>query len=95
MKLFGIEWRKPSFNEFTAASVMAVGLWVAAVGFAYASHHALDAGEAGALLTLCVWGCVGSRVGLDMGRSRRHVIAHIGVSALLLGVYQGALAMVA
>ncbi|MEO7114743.1 MAG: hypothetical protein ABIZ18_02670 [Caldimonas sp.] len=95
MKLFGIELRKPSFNEFTSATVMGVGLWVAAIGCAYASGHALDAGEAGALLMMCVWGCVGTRLGLDMGRSGRHVVAHIGVSALLLGLYQGALALVA
>ena len=74
---------------------MAVGLWVAAIGFAYASGHALDSVEAGALLMMCAWGCIGTRLGLDMGRSGRHVAAHIGVSVLLLGAYQGAFALVA
>lgn len=95
MKFFDIELHKPSFNEFTAATVMAVGLWIAAIGFAYAGGHALDAGEAGALLVMCVWGCVGTRLGLDMGRNGRHVAIHVGVSALLLGLYQGALSLVA
>ena len=95
MKLFSIELRKPSFNEFTAATVMAVGLWVAAIGIARASGHALDAGDAGALLVMSVWGCVGTRLGLGMGQGGRHVIANVGVSALLLGLYQGALTLVA
>lgn len=95
MKLLGIEIRKPSYHEFTAATVMAVGLWVAAIGCAYASGRALDAVEAGALLMMCAWGCIAARIGLDMGRNSRHVIVHVGVSALLLGFYQGALALVA
>src|SRR4051812_45895153 len=36
MKLFGISLRKPTFNEITAATVMAVGLWVAFVGGSFA-----------------------------------------------------------
>ena len=36
MKLFGIPLRKPSFNEVTAATIMAVGLWLACLGGAVA-----------------------------------------------------------
>lgn len=93
MTLFGIDWRKPTFNEFTAATVMAVGLWTAAIGFAYAAGHALDTTEAGALLVMCVWGCIGTRLGLDMGRDSRHVAVHVGVSAVLLGLYQAAVTL--
>jgi hypothetical protein len=95
MKLFGIELRKPSFNELTAAAVMAVGLWVAAVGLARASGHALEAGDDGALLVVSVWGCVGARLGVRLDRGGRHLAAHFGVGAILLGVYQAALALAA
>ena len=95
MKLFGIELRRPSFNEFTAATVMAVGLWIAAIGLAHASDHGLDAGDAGALLVVSLWGCVGARLGLRLSQGGRHLVANVGVSALLLGLYQGALALAA
>ena len=95
MTFFGIELRKPSFNEITAAAVMAVGLWVAAVGVAHASGHGLAAGDAGALLVVSLWGCVGARLGLGLGQGGRHLAANLGVSALLLGLYQGALTLVA
>jgi len=95
MTLFGIELRKPSFNEITAATVMAVGLWISAVGLARATGHALEAGDAGALLVVTVWACVGARLGLGVDKGRRHLAAHLGVSAALLGLYQGALVLVA
>ena len=47
MTFFGIELRRPSFNEVTAATVMAVGLWVAVIGLAQVSGHALQARDAG------------------------------------------------
>ena len=50
MTFFGIELRRPSFNEVTAATVMAVGLWVAVIGLAQVSGHALQARDAGAVL---------------------------------------------
>jgi hypothetical protein len=90
MTFFGIELRRPSFNEVTAATVMAVGLWVGAVGIAQASGHALEAGDAGALLVVAIWGCVGTRLGLKVGSGGRHLAANIGVSAVLLALYQGA-----
>ena len=48
MTLFGIQLRKPSFNEITAATVMAVGIWVAVIGLAKATGQALQASDAGA-----------------------------------------------
>lgn len=93
MTFFGIELRRPSFNELTAATVMAVGLWVAAIGLAQASGHGLQARDAGALLVVAAWGCIGARLGCGVGRGGRHLAAHVGISAVLLGLYQGALVL--
>jgi len=95
MTFFGIQLRRPSFNEITAATVMAVGLWVAVVGLAQATGYALEARDAGALLVVAVWGCVGTRLGLKVGSGGRHLAANLGVSAVLLAVYQGALVLAA
>ncbi|MEO8835784.1 MAG: hypothetical protein ABI364_03505 [Caldimonas sp.] len=95
MTFFGIELRKPSFNEITAATIMAVGLWVAGVGLTRALGEPLGAGDAGALLIVAVWGCVGTRLGLKIGQGGRHLAANIGISAMLLAVYQGALVLAA
>jgi hypothetical protein len=93
MTLFGIELRRPSFNEITAATVMAVGLWVAVIGLAQATGHGLQARDAGAVLVVAIWGCIGVRVGFGVGKGGRHLAAHVGVSAILLGLYQGALVL--
>jgi len=93
MKLFGIELRRPSFNEITAATVLAVGLWIAVVGLARVSGHALLGPEAGALLVVAIWGCIAVRIGLALDKGRRHLVANIAISAVLLGVYQGALGL--
>ena len=95
MTFLGIELRRPSFNEITAATVMAVGLWVAVIGLARASGHALQAPDAGAILVVAAWGCIGARLGFGIGKGGRHLAAHIGVSAMLLGLYQGALVLAA
>jgi hypothetical protein len=95
MTLFGIELRKPSCNELTAAAVMAVGLWLAAVGLARASGHALEAGDAGALLVMSAWGCIGTRLGVRLDLGGRHFAAHVGVAAILLGLYQAAFTLAA
>jgi hypothetical protein len=93
MTLFGIELRRPSFNEITAATVMAVGLWVAVIGLAKVTGNALQAGDAGAVLVVAVWGCLGARLGFGVGKGGRHLAAHVGVSALLLALYQGVLVL--
>ncbi|HEX4234580.1 MAG TPA: hypothetical protein VH041_09735 [Caldimonas sp.] len=93
MMLFGIQLRRPTFNEVTAATVMAVGLWVAVIGLAQVSGHALQARDAGALLVVSVWGCIGARLGVGIGKSGRHLAAHIGINVVLLAIYQGALVL--
>ena len=95
MTFLGIELRRPSFNELTAATVMAVGLWVAVVGLARASGHSLQAHDAGAILVVAAWGCIGVRLGFGVGKGGRPLAAHLGVSAVLLGIYQGALVLAA
>jgi hypothetical protein len=91
MTFLGIELRRPSFNEVTAATIMAVGLWVAALGIAKTTGHSLQAHDAGALLIVAIWGCIGTRLGCGVAKGGRHLAAHVGVSAALLGLYQGAL----
>jgi hypothetical protein len=91
MMLFGIQLRRPTFNEVTAAAVMAVGLWVAVIGLAQVSGHALQARDAGALLVVSIWGCIGARLGVGIGKGGRHFAAHVGINAVLLALYQGAL----
>ncbi|HEY2190653.1 MAG TPA: hypothetical protein VGH48_19020 [Caldimonas sp.] len=93
MTLLGIQLRVPTFNEVTAAAVMAVGLWVAVIGLAKVSGHALQARDAGALLVVCIWGCIGARLGVGIGKGGRHLAAHVGVSVVLLVLYQGALVL--
>ena len=93
MTFFGISLRRPSFNEVTAATVMAVGLWLAVIGLAHVSGHALQARDAGAVLIVAIWGCIGVRVGFGVGQGGRHLAGHVGVSAALLGLYQGALVL--
>lgn len=94
MKLFGIPTRKPSFAEFTAASLMALGLWLAGIALIWRLHRAPTAFEAGALLLVLAWGCIGARVGIRPDRGARHVLANFAVSAVLLGLYAGAWGLV-
>ena len=93
MTLFGIQLRKPSFNELNAATVMGVGIWVAVIGVAQASGQALQASDAGALLVVSVWGCLGARLGVALGKGGRHLAAHVGISAVRLAIYQGAIVL--
>jgi hypothetical protein len=93
MTLFGIELRKPTFNQITASVVMGVGLWVAVIGLAHASGQLLERREAGALLLVVVWACVAARIGLSIDKSRRHLACNLGISGVLLGLYQGALTL--
>jgi hypothetical protein len=79
--------RKPTLNEFTAASVLAVGLWLLALGLAHRFGAGLQAFDAGALLLVVEWGCVAARAGVRPDRGARHVVANVAVSALLVGLY--------
>ena len=90
MKLFGIPLRKPSFNEVTAATIMAVGLWLACLGGATAFGQQMSRIDAGAALIVILWGCLSVRFGVHIGQGRAHLAANISVTAVLLLVYQGA-----
>lgn len=87
VNLFGIDLRRPTWNEFTAVTVLAVGLWVLVVGLAFRFGAGLQAFDAGALLLVIEWGCVAARAGVRPDRGARHVVANVTVSALLVGLY--------
>lgn len=89
MTLFGIPTRLPSFAEVTAATLMALGVWLGAVALLFRLDHAPTAYDAGALLVVLAWGCIGVRLGIRLDRGGRHVLANFAVSALLLGLYAG------
>jgi hypothetical protein len=95
MTFFGITLRKPSFNEFTGATVMGIGIWLACLGMMKASGHPIGLMEAGAGLLLMVWACVGVRLGINVSSGVRHLVANVVVSVLLLGVYEAAWALAA
>ena len=95
MQFLGIPLRKPAFNELTAATVMGVGLWVLAVGLLRALRVEFGVADAGAMLLVLLWGCVSVRVGIRVDRGRRHLVANLMVTALLLGAYQAAWAFAA
>ena len=93
MQILGIDLRKPSFGELTAAAVMACGCWLAVAGIAHASGHPLSPRDAGALLAVIAWGTVSARLGVRVDGGARHAIAHAAIGAVLLGCYEGAMAM--
>jgi len=90
MNLFGIALRKPSFNEVTAAAVMATGLWMVFAGAMRIAGHPLGTVDAGAALIVSLWACVGARLGIRIDHGTRHLLASVAGSALLLGLYEGA-----
>ena len=90
MKIFGIQLRKPSFNEVTAATIMAIGVWLACMGGAVALGQHLSKVDAGAALLVILWGCLSVRFGVHIGQGRAHLVANLSVTAVLLLVYQGA-----
>lgn len=93
MRIFGIPMRLPSFAEVTAASLMAMGVWLGAVALLFRLDHAPTAFDAGALLVVLAWGCIGVRLGIRLDRGGRHVLANFAISALLLGIYAGVWAL--
>jgi len=94
MTLFGITTRRPSFAEVTAASLMALGVWLGAVALLFRLNHAPTGFDAGALLVVLAWGCIGVRLGIRLDHGGRHVLANFAISAVLLGVYAGVWEMV-
>jgi hypothetical protein len=90
MRLFGIELRAPGSWELTAAVVLGTGLWVAAVGLLHAAQVEIGRFDAGALLVVALWACIAARMGIRVGQGHRHLLANVCMSAVLLGLYQGA-----
>lgn len=88
MHLIGIPLRKPSHTEVLASTVMALGLWLAGLGLMRALQVELGRAEAGALLLVCLWGCLSVRVGIRIDQGLRHLVANLAVSATLLGAWQ-------
>lgn len=95
MTVFGIVLRRPTFNEITAAAILGIGLWMTGLGLAHASGHAVEMRDAGALLLVSTWACVAVRVGLGVDQDGRHLAVNIAVIAVLLGLYDSALAFAA
>ena len=91
--LIGIKLRKPTFNEVTASTIMGVGLWVALVGLLQAGGRPLDRFDAGAALLIAVWASVAARCGIRVHAGGRHLALNLAVSAVLLGLYQAAFAL--
>lgn len=95
MKLLGIALRLPRYREFTAASIMAIGLWTALVSLAPALGDPLGMTEMAALLVVCWWSCVAVRCGIDLASGGwRHWMAHGSVAAVLLLANEAAWALV-
>ena len=90
MKLLGIPLHRPTFGELTSATILGAGLWIAAVGLLHAGRVELGRADAGALLLVLVAGAVSARCGIRVDHGQRHLLANLVLSALLLGVYEGA-----
>lgn len=88
MHLIGIPLRKPSHDELLASTIMAVGLWLAGLGLTQSTSLALSRVEAGALLAVCLWGCISARLGIRIERGGRHLLASVLVNAMLLGAVE-------
>jgi hypothetical protein len=94
MKIIGVELRKPSFGEITAAAVLAAGLWMAIVALWRTVGAApLDRIDAGALLLVVFWGCICVRLGIRVERGPRHLALNVAFCALLVAVYQAAVTL--
>jgi hypothetical protein len=88
MKIFDIQLRKPSFNEVTAAAVMALGIWLMAVELLKASGSPLSRVDAGAALLVVFWGCVCVRLGIRVDRGLAHLALNVFFGGAIVLVYQ-------
>jgi hypothetical protein len=93
MKIIGVQLRKPSFWEVTAAAIMACGLWLACVGVMKSTSGQFDRIEAGALLLVIFWGCVGARIGVRIDRGMRHLALNLIGCALIVSTYQATISL--
>ncbi len=88
MKILGVELSKPTFNQVTAAAVMAAGLWMAIVALLRSTGQPLDRVDAGAALLVIFWGCVCVRLGIRVDRGPRHLLVNLLCAGVLLAMYQ-------
>lgn len=88
MNVLGIALRLPSYWQATSAAVLGIGIWLAFVGLVQAGGLPLTAMDAGAVLLVTVWSCVGAQCGIRVGSGLRHLALNLATSALLLGLYQ-------
>ena len=95
MKILGIQLSKPSFNEVTAAAVMASGLWLAIVAVFRVTEQPIDRIEAGAALLVIFWSCVGVRLGIRFDKGLRHVAANVLCAGVILAIYNGVMSIIA
>lgn len=93
MTLLGIRLRRPTFAQVTAATVLAVGLWLLLLGLLRASGVQLSAMDAGAALLVAVCSAVAPQAGVQVARGGPHLLLNLGANALLLGLYQAAWAL--
>lgn len=87
MHLLGIRLRRPSFNELTAASVMALGLWLLTAALLWRFGDAPSRFDAGAALIVIWWASIAACIGIRPTHGTRHLAVNVAVSALLLGGY--------
>lgn len=90
MKFLGIALVRPTFQQFTSAVVLGIGLWMLVIGLARAAGAGLTAVDAGAALLVAVWSCVATQLGIHVARGGRHLALNLGANALLLLLYQAA-----
>lgn len=91
MKQVGFPPRRSVFAELTVASLMAVGLWAAAVGALLATRSTLGPVDVAALLVALTWAWLSVRMGHSAGQNRRLLVVNLLGCTLLLGLYQLAL----
>ena len=97
MKIIGVQLRKPSFTEVTAAAVLATGLWMVIVALWHSAGATppLDRAEAGGLLLVVFWGCVCVRLGIRIEQGPRHLALNLAFGGLIVGAYQAAITLFA
>lgn len=95
MKLLGIPLQRPSFDQITAAAVMACGLWLACIAVLRSTGQPLTGVEAGAALLIVFWGCVCAHVGIRVDRGLRHILANAMVGTFIWLAYQGIVGLLA
>jgi hypothetical protein len=90
MTLFGIALRRPTFAQFTSATVLGVGLWMLLLGVMARLGIETTAVEAGGALVVVAWSCIAVQLGIHVGQGLRHLLANLAVGSVLLLAWQAA-----